>query len=516
MKKLCFAFAVAAIVFSIFTGCSGSGSSSSKGKTASASNEIDVLKIGVAALPNTGDPMLNVGNTGIRVFFNVFETLLLADQNDNLSIKPMLAESWKRIDDYTIEFKLMKGVKFHDGTELKAKDVKFSLDRLKEKIPSIDLAASLMSIVKETQIIDDYTVRVVTSAVDPILADRLASSWGAWMLPEEYTKRVGNDAFALNPIGTGPYKLTVFSPQKVVLERFDDYWGEKPAAKRIEYILYSETSSRITALMTGEVDIITQIPPDQIRTVENDPNLSVISTVISNMHVLIFNTDAGPMKDVKFRKALSLGIDRQLLIDTLWSGKAVLPRGHQYPEFRDLYFSDYPAAEYNPELAKKLIAESGYKGEVIDYELQSGYYTFGNEAAEAITDMWKAIGVNAKISFRDKKQYLFVSNWSNTMRFPDPLGGLWTLWGPGSTPHRTTWKDMPANFIKTGTELGEVIDPARRKVLARELMTIWDEEVPGTVLYYPFESWGMRKGLDWKPYPSQTMDFRANNFKVTK
>ena len=481
-----------------------------------APKELEVLKIGVADFPKQMDPCRQVGNVGIRIHYNIFETLLLADQKDNYALKPMLASEWKRIDDHTVEFTLAKGIKFHNGDEVKAKDVAFSFKRLREPIPRIELAASLLAVIKDVEVVDDYKVRIVTDVVDPILEDRVASSWGAWILPADYINEVGNDTFAEKPVGTGPYKMVSYSPEKIVLERFEDYWGEKPAAKRIEYIVYPETSARMTALMTGEVDIITQLPPDQIAVIEKEKDLRVLSLNICNMHVLVFNTQAGPLADKKFRQALGLGIDRQLLADALWSGKAVVPRGHQYPEFGDLYFADYPLAEYNPEKAKKLVEESSYNGEEIHYELRSGYYTFGNEAAEVIVDMWKQIGVNAKVTFTEKVENKEVANWSNTMRFPDPVGGLWLLWGPGSTADMVHWKDMSEEFVKTGEDLASIIDPEKRKVLARKLIDIWIDEAPGTVLYYPFESWGIRKGLEWAPYSSQTMDFRAGNFKVAE
>jgi len=477
---------------------------------------LDVLRIGVSELPKGMDPMINVGNVGIRIHYNIFETLIQADQINDFVKKPMLAESWKRIDDYTVEFKLRKGVKFHDGSELTADDVVFSLNRLNEKIPNIELAASLMSTIKSVKATDKYTVRVTTSSIDPILEDRLASSWGSWILPAHYVKKVGNDGFALNPIGTGPFKVVSSSRDKVVLERFEDYWGKKPNVKRIEYIYYPETSARITALLTGEVDLITQLPPDQISVVESNSNLRVLSIPICNMHVLMYNTSAAPLTDKKLRQAMNLAINRQLLVDKLWNGKAKVPRGHQYPDYGEYYFPDFPLEKYDLAQAKKLVSESSYKGEVIEYELQSGYYTFGNEAAEAIVDMWKQAGINAKIVFRDKKAYKQVSAWSNSMRFPDPAGGLWLLWGPDTTPAKKTWLDMPADFISYGNKLTSVINVQQRKEYARKLMTIWEEEAPGTLLYNPYESWGIRKGLEWKPYSSQAMDFRANNFWVTQ
>ena len=331
MKKAAWLLlAVVLLLNTVLTGCSTNPDSSNT-QTQGNSKELNVLKIGVAALPQNMDPALNVGNVGIRIHFNVFETLLLADQKNNFELKPMLASKWKRIDDYTVEFTLKKGIKFHNGDELKAKDVQFSFNRLREKLPGVELAASLLSVIKEVQIVDDYTVRIITNIVDPILEDRIASSWGSWIIPADYLAKVGNEAFAAKPVGTGPFKVVSYSPAKIVLERFDGYWGDKPNVKRIEYILYPETASRMTALITGEVDMITQLPPDQIPVIEKEKNLEVKSLNISNMHVLIYNTQSVPLKDKKLRQALSLAIDRQLLCDTLWKGKAIVPKGSSVP-----------------------------------------------------------------------------------------------------------------------------------------------------------------------------------------
>ena len=525
MKKWALILSIIMLLGVMLSACSDAANSSVPSSQPTTGNEpsgaiveakeLDVLKIGVADLPKNMDPTLSVGNTTIRVHYNTFETLILADQNDNYAQKPMLAEEWKRIDDYTVEFTLRKGVKFHDGSELTTKDVKFSFDRLNKELDGVELARSLMAVIKDVEIIDDYKFRVISNVVDPILEDRLASSWGSWILPADYINKVGDEEFSLHPVGTGPFKIVSFSPEKVVLERFDEYWGEKPNVKRVEYIFYPETSARVTALITGEVDIITQLPVDQVEVIKNSKGLNVESVNITNMHMLRYYTDRGPLKDKKLRQALNLAIDRQLLSDTLWGGQAIVPKGHQYPEFGDMYFSDYAVAEYNLEKAKQLVEESSYNGEVITYELESGQYTLGNEVAEVIVDMWSKIGVTAKVVFKDKADDdSMTRNWSNSMRFPDPSGGLWLLWGSVNGKPIKHWLDMPKNFQDAGEELISIIDPARRKVLARELMDIFVEEAPGTVLYYPLENWGVRDGIQWKPYASQTMDFRAGNFKV--
>lgn len=481
--------------------------------------EVDTIRIGVASLPPSMDPTIQVGNATIRVHYNIFDTLIFADQDDNYKLKPMLATDWKRIDDYTVELHLRKGVKWHNGDDFTSADVKFTFDRLKKNIPGNTLAASLMSSIDHVDIIDDYTCDVVTKTIDPLLEIRLASSWGAWILPSKYIQEVGDDQFALKPVGTGPFKVVSYSPEKAVLERFDAYWGEKPYVKTIEYVNYPESSTRITALMTGEADIITQLPADQVALVDSNPGVSAVSLPITNMHVVEFYINGddpakNPVNDKKFRQALSLAVDRHALVDAFWGGKAVVPHGHQYPEFGDMYFADYPEEEYNIDKARQLLAESSYNGQEVTYELRNGYYTFGNEAAEAIVDMWKKIGVNCRVVFKEKEdKNTMIRNWSNSMRFPDPAGGLWLLWG--ALPD-WKWANKPKEFIDAGTVLTGSIDSEARKQAARKLMDIFRDEVPAILLYYPTENWGVRDGLHWHPYASQTLNFRADAFWATK
>ena len=480
--------------------------------------EVDTIRVGVASLPGNMDPQVNVGNATIRVHYNIYETLLFADQDDNYALKPMLAESWERIDDYTVEFKLRQGVKWHNGDEFTAKDVQFSFDRLKDdSVQGLSLSSSLMSTIDHVEIIDDYTCRIVTSSIDPLLETRVASSWGAWILPSDYYTEVGADEFTLHPVGTGPFKVVEYSPEHILMERFDDYWGEAPYVKNLEYVLYAETSTRITALLTGEVDIITQLPMDQIAVVDAADGVSVASLPIENIHLVEFfiNSDDPADRvtnDKKLRQALSYAVDRHLLSDAFWGGLAVVPKGHQYAQFGDMYFDDFPEEPYDIEKAKALLEESAYNGETITYELRSGYYTFGNEVAEAIVDMWKAIGVNAEVVYKDSDdENTMVRNWSNTMRFPDPAGGLFLLWG-----NRSNWGTMPQEFLDAGAILNGTNDPEARKEAARTLMEIYREEVPGFLLYYPVENWGVRDGLNWHPYASQTLNFRAEAFWATE
>ncbi|WP_432975094.1 ABC transporter substrate-binding protein [Dactylosporangium sp. CA-233914] len=474
---------------------------------------LPVLKIGVASLPTTMDPSLSPGNASIRIHCNAFEMLVLADQRENYALKPMLASSYTRVDDRTLELTLNPAAKFHDGSPLTAEDVKFSFDRMKQNIPGMQLTASLMANIKTVDVVDPGKVRVTGNAPDPILEERLSSAWGSWIIPKAYYEKVGTNQFGLKPVGTGPYKVQEFTAQRVVLTRFEDYWGPRPVADRIEYVLYPEVAPRMTALFNGEVDIATQIPPDQLSAVSNRPGFSAKNVVLENMHLLTVNPSAPGLSDPKLRQALSLAIDRQLLVDTLWGGQAKVLRGHQFPQYGKLYVDDYPLYPYDLEKAKSLVQASSYQGEELVYELTPGYYTNADVAAQAVVSMWQKIGVKCRVTNVQTQTRNSIGTWSNSMRFPDPLGGLWLLWSPAAG--NTWWKGGDPDFTATGEEMARTMDDSQRKSLAKKLMQTWDTVVPGIPLYYPFETTAVRDGLNWWPYASQMMDFTAANFSVS-
>ena len=516
MKKFRFGLVLLAVLALMGTKVFAGGGQQS-GPTASAGGEIDLIRIGVIAMPTNGDPTVSVGNANTRVNYNVHDTLIYYDYKDNGTLKPMIAESWERIDGRTVEFRLRRDVLFHNGDRLTSADVKFSFDRLKQNISGTTLAASCMETIERVDIIDDYTCRVVTSVIDPLLESRLAAGhWGSVILPKDYIERVGQDEFRLNPVGTGPYKWVSRTPNQIVLERFDDYYGEKAPVRRAEFYVYAEVAPRITALATGELDIIGEVPIDQIATVENMGGVRVEKFLIQNYHVLSYNTNHPVMSDRRLRQALNLGINRELLVQTLWHGDAVVPRGHQYVEFGDLYFPDYPMPQYNPQRARQLLAESSYNGELITYRVTS--YTFAREAAEAIVDMWRQIGVNAQVvNVQSTNEDVLVVTWSNSMRFTDPAGGLWLLWGPpeaGSSFGTMGRWQMTPEYIRTGQEMLPTMDRTRRAQLARRLMEIADEEVPFSLLYQPIDAFGISNRINWTPTNFHAINLRAGNISL--
>lgn len=478
------------------------------------------LIVGVQGLPGGMDPAAELSNVGTRVTYNVFDTLIRRNFLNNNVLEPALAVSWERQGNTVLELKLREGVTFHNGATFTASDVKFTFDRIYATDSTLAEAQGYFASFKEVRIVDDYTVQIETHEPDPLLEQRLAS-WASWIVPQDYIEEIGgNEAFALAAVGTGPYKIIEFSPDdQLVLEVHEGYWEELPPIKRLVFRVIPEASTRVTALINGEVQIITNIPPDQVPTIETADNVEVRQIPLANMHVIRYNTKHPVLQNKELRQAMNLAIDRQLLIDTLWGGKAVALRSHQFEEYGDLFNAERPFTAYDPERAKELVAASGYDGSVINYETEANYYTNGLQAGEAIVEMWKAVGINAAIRLRQPGESIpveesMVANWSNSSILADPDGTLWRSWGEKSGVQKNYWT-APAEFNTLGNEARTTLDKELRFKNYQRMLDIWEDEAPGTVLYIPVENYGVAKDVLWQPYPFYYSDFRAYNLSFT-
>jgi peptide/nickel transport system substrate-binding protein len=308
---------------------------------------------------------------------------------------------------------------------------------------------------------------------------------------------------------------------QLVLEAHKEHWDAQPAAKRLVFRLIPETATRVSALLAGEVDIITNLPPDQVDTVEGNSSTYVKAVPLSNAHVLRYNTVSfPPIADARVRRAMNLAIDREGLVRSLWRGRATVPRGFTFEgEFG--YNPDRPKLEYNLDKAKALIQEAGYNGDALTFRTAPNYYSNGRQAAEAIVEMWKKAGLNAQIEVAeqaalskiDEAGGQHITNWSATSTLGDPDGYLWRNWGPDNNfQKRGYWK--PEEFNKLGQEARSILDQQRRYTIYQRMLDIFEEDAPGTVLYIPLESYGLRKGIEWTPYPIYYFDARAYNLKV--
>ena len=486
------------------------------------------ISVGVQNMSAYLDPGRDHSNVGSQHYYNTFDTLIEKDHTKAEPVwKPGLATSWTRVSPTVMEFKLRQGVKFHNGAAMTAEDVKFSIDRIINTTfpPYLIRKKDFLPNIEKVEILDHQTIRVTSYREEPLF-ETLFNIQQTMIVPKAYMSGLTGDpskdeaddyeAFGLKPVGTGPYRVVEFIPnQRIVYERFDDFWGEKAPFKKVTVRRIPELSSRITALKNGEVDIVTNVPPDQIKVIADDAKLRVESMVTPLFHVVIFNTQH-PKMTRELRQALSHSVDRKTMNEALWLGKAVVPSTHSFPQFGPLYMPELKTFEYDQAKAKDLLKKAGYDGFEITYDTGAAYYTNALLAAQALKEMWADVGIKVRINVDEawtgNKPDMMVRNWSNPMYFPDPAGSFGTMWAPEAASF-TEGRFRPDAAYKAAWDRFRFSgDVAERRKAYTELMDAIRNDPPVLVLWQPFESYGVKKTINWKPLPGHipyVLDFRA-------
>lgn len=467
-------------------------------------------------IPRQLDPLLYQTNPGYRVMWNIYDSLLTVDHAGDGAVQPGLAESWQRIDGKTLELKLREGVAFHDGSPLTAEDVVFSFGvtrRTSPDSPGFGTAQQFLNTIENVEAIDDLTVRVTSSVEDPTLELRLAA-WGSQVVSKTAFESAGGfEGFAQEPVGTGPFKVVSFTADSIEMEANPDYWGGAPDIGRLIYRLVPELSSRIAGLVSGDFDIAADIPADQFGPIESNDDLEIVGGTVASVRVVKFDTRNETLADPRIRKALSLAIDREAIVDALWGGLVSIPNGHQLPGFGPLYDPNRPDYEHDLDEAKRLIEEAGYDGTPIPYRVRVAAYGPELATAQVLVSMWQAAGFNIDLQIKENFGQLLefpgtgIRNGVDPVLVSDPLFGLWRSYNESE---REVWENE--TFYEWGHKLESSLDVADRKEALNAMMDIFDEDPPAAILHTMGVFYGKRQNINWTPIPSVFMDFR--NAKV--
>lgn len=520
-----------------------------------------VITVAVQQIVNSGslDPLREQSNVGSRVLPMIYSGLIELDAQGDLSQKPGVAESWKRIDDKTIEIKLRKGVRFHNGQELTAEDVAFTFgpERMfadtqarrtdqADKTIAVDngkkvktavastmaapppevtaIARRLWPSLEEVKVVDAYTVHLINAVPDLTLEGRIARIGSEIVSKQAYLASKNWNEWAQAPISAGPFKVKEFKQdQYLVLAAHDDYFGGKPNVREVRYVVVPEVSSRINGLLSGQYDFITDVPPDQIKTVEANSKFEVVGGPVLNHRITVFDTSHPILSNPKIRQALTHAIDRDVIVQALWDNRSSVPAGLQWEYYGDMYLKDWHAPKYDLDLAKKLVKESGYKGEPIPYRVMNNYYTNQVQTAQILVEMWRAAGLNVQLEMKENWQQVWdkssprgIRDWSNSAPYSDPVSSLVNQHGPnGQQQQNGEWTNP--EFNKLSSVLETSVDPAERRATFQRMLEISEREDPAyTVLHRTALFYGKRKDIDWKWSPTFTMDFRASNVQFAK
>jgi peptide/nickel transport system substrate-binding protein len=372
------------------------------------------LTIGVRGGPDSIDPHFTATGTHAETLKHVFDTLTWS--GDGLEVQPRLAESWKPIDATTWEFKLRKGVKFHDGSDFTADDVKFSIERI-SMVAGPNPTTIYVRRVKETKIVDPHTIHIITDGPAPVLPNDfirlfIVSSKAAAGL----TKETANEAFNSGKAatGTGPYKFVSWTPKgDFVVDRFDGYWGPKePWARHVRKEIAND-AARVAQLKAGQLDLITRVPATDVATLKQDPKLTVqtVDTVyVFNLEMdmrdappagQILGKDGAalsknPLQDVRVREAIDLAIDRKTLAEIAMEGLGQ-PASQMVTPSIFGFNKALPERKYDVAAAKKLLADAGFpNGFQVQFAFTQDRLPGDKQVGTSIAQMLAAIGIDAK------------------------------------------------------------------------------------------------------------------------
>jgi peptide/nickel transport system substrate-binding protein len=331
------------------------------------------LTIGRSTEQNSLDPQFSDLGNDTATAENMFESMIAFDSR--LRIQPQLAVSWKLIDPLTWEIKLRPGVTFHDGTPFTGDDVAFSLKRARDVPNSPGPLSSFVRPVKLTEVIDAHTLHIHTEQPTPLLMDMVGR---IFIVPAKLGPSVTSEDFNSGRamIGTGPYRFKQSLPgDRVIMEANKNYWGDKPEFATVTLKFVGNAAARTAALLSGSVDVIEQISPSDISIFQGRPDVTLSSVVSTRMIYLAmdqgrddspFITDldgkplsVNPLKDRRVRLALSKLINRPAIVERVVAG-AGEAAGQIVPEGMGGYDASLRLMAFDPEGAKKLLAEAGY------------------------------------------------------------------------------------------------------------------------------------------------------------
>ncbi|WP_083507813.1 ABC transporter substrate-binding protein [Aureimonas frigidaquae] len=334
---------------------------------------------------------------------NITESLTVVDPADG-SVDAKLATEWSQVEPLTWRFKLREGVKFQDGEAFDAEAVKFSIDRMTSKAFTCNNLAKFGNDTITVEVIDPTTIDVTSTQPQPILPTLISV---AMIVSPKTSATQATNA----PIGTGPYTLAQATPERIVLERFGDYWGEEPAVAKATYVWRGESSLRIAMIQTGEADLTPTIALQDAT----DPSRD-FSYLNSETTAVRIDMDYPPLDDARVRKALNLAIDWEGMA-SLFGDKA-LRAAQMVPPGINGHDEGLKPWTFDPDAAAELIEEARSAGVPVDTEInligRNGIYPNGTEAMEAMMAMWNDAGLNVKLTMLD------VADWTRYLQKPFP------------------------------------------------------------------------------------------------
>lgn len=441
----------------------------------------------------TMDPTFASSTATWNVLHHVFEPLMLRD--DNMVLQPMLALSWTAIDELTWEFVLRQGVTFHSGAAFNAQAVKFSIERMFDpEITTIHRAVRDIPL-DRVEVVDDYTVRIITLTPTVLMPHFLRT-----VLMIDPTVYDSKEPVVSVASGTGPYRFEAWVRDSGVELRANlDYWGGAPAIKEVAFRAIPENSTRVAELLTGAVNLIVNVPPDDLPSITTARTRSVISQGGRDVFIGL-RSDLKPFDDVRVRQAVNYAVDREAINEAILGGYGELYGSVVMPPNNSPNVEPYP---YDPARARELLAEAGYpNGFEITLQSPNGRYLKDVEAAQAVAAYLDQVGIKTRVEVLEWS--VFSSAWlskGSKEMFLLGLGG----WFDGQG--ELTWLlDQTSNtgwvnedFVSGFETLATTFDDSERLALIQSLDELAFEQAPWLFLWRQPSLYGVTDSLNWEP-----------------
>lgn len=481
------------------------------------------LKIALSADITSLDPHFLAAQPNINIGWHVFDALTRVDARAKLI--PGIATSWRPVDATTWEFRLRKGVKFHDGSELTAEDVAFSLERPLSITGSPGSFAVYVRTIVAKNIVDPYTIRLKTAAPYGALPQDLNS---VLIVSKKAAGNATSEDFNSGRamIGSGPYRFVRFARgDRVELARFDGHWEAPAAWDKVTFRLLPTDPARTAALLAGDVDVIENVPTADLARLRGNPNYRLAQAV--SWRTIFFHLDqyrahsphltdktskplaANPFMDVRVRRAISKAINRTALAERVMEGAAVPAANVVSPQIFG-HNAEIKAEAYDPDGAKKLLAEAGYPdGFGLTVAAPNNRYVNDEQVAQTVAQMLSRIGIRSRVETlplsvyltkaRDQQFSFAMLGWGSysadlALRSlvatvnPTQGYGAWN-WARYSNPRLDRLIEQAL----------ATVDGKKREAIAREAGALAASDVALIPLYHQIATWAMKKNITYNP-----------------